>query len=418
MKTYTKILEDRAYDISPEDENYMEELMEVVKLFRYFDEALDEFLVNHGYLGDIKDVDEKISFIKTKFKQASVPMPRNLKKCFTHHKGIDKDTPFQFCFAFNLGLAESEAFLRKVCLKRGFDCHDIKEAIYYYAVRNRLSYEEAQSIIDQAPKHVKGSIDFHKDVLYTSSIIQEINRFQNAEELLGLFQAHLSQFGYNNATATKYVCRIWEEIAGEEGLAYQEACLLSAVNGGDIQAKRTFEDVLLNKERKDEKCTVLDEKGNVNDSTWNVYVQILGLDHYQAYSLPKDRSLKSVLKDNAVLHHSAEESFPDRQGIDAVLNGKHVSNERIRKIMILLLFYRYWAKLSVKNKNAYYSASNADVERCIGEINKYLLDTGYPELYLGNPYDWIFFWALLSEEPLSAFRYYIGELFAVKSEQF
>lgn len=42
-------------------------------------------------------------------------MPRNLKKCFTHHKGIDKDTPFQFCFAFNLGLAESEAFLRKVC---------------------------------------------------------------------------------------------------------------------------------------------------------------------------------------------------------------------------------------------------------------------------------------------------------------
>ena len=50
-------------------------------------------------------------------------------------------------------------------------------------------------------------------------------------------------------------------------------------------------------------------------------------------------------------------------------------------------------------------------------MNRYLLDAGYPELYPGNPYDWIFLWALRDDYPLEAFRSYIGELFAVKSEQ-
>ena len=49
-------------------------------------------------------------------------------------------------------------------------------------------------------------------------------------------------------------------------------------------------------------------------------------------------------------------------------------------------------------------------------INARLLDAGYLKLYAGNPYDWIFMWALNDENPLIAFRYYMGEVFAVKEE--
>jgi len=36
--------------------------------------------------------------------------------------------------------------------------------------------------------------------------------------------------------------------------------------------------------------------------------------------------------------------------------------------------------------------------------------------HAGNPYDWIFMWALNDENPLWAFRFFIGEVFAAKEE--
>ena len=45
-----------------------------------------------------------------------------------------------------------------------------------------------------------------------------------------------------------------------------------------------------------------------------------------------------------------------------------------------------------------------------------LLDANYPELYAGNPYDWLFLWSLQDDYPLDAFRSYIGEIFAVAKE--
>lgn len=400
MGAYTDRLEDRAYDISPEDDNYTEELMEVAKLFCSFDEALSRFISSHGYTGSMADTDSKVIFIKEKFAQASVPVPRNLRKFFTEHKGIGDVTAFQFCFAFQLDLDESQDFLRKICLKRGFDCHNIKEAVYYFAIRNQLSYLQAQRILGRAPKDREGDIDFRKDILYTSSIIEEINRFKTEEELIRFFEEHIEQFGYNNATATKYVHKIWEEIAGADGLAYQEACLLTSS---------------IKKDQREEICTIAAED-HVSDSTWRVYVQILGLDQGQAADLSEERSLRAVLAENTILHRLAEECFPNRQGIAAVLNGKHVSNELMRKHLIFLLFYRFWVKLSIRSREPFYRADDRDAERCMSEMNKYLLDAGYPELYVGNPYDWIFAWAMNDEEPLAAFRYYIGELFAVKSE--
>ena len=73
MDTYTESLENRARDISPEEDiDYSRALVEVVSMFRNFDEALDTFIISHGYSGDRHDVDEKTSFIKAKFQQKLV----------------------------------------------------------------------------------------------------------------------------------------------------------------------------------------------------------------------------------------------------------------------------------------------------------------------------------------------------------
>lgn len=50
MDTYTESLENRDRDINPEDDiDYGAALVEVVSMFRNFDDALDTFLIKHGY---------------------------------------------------------------------------------------------------------------------------------------------------------------------------------------------------------------------------------------------------------------------------------------------------------------------------------------------------------------------------------
>lgn len=53
MGTYTEFIEYKRNEILLEDDNYIEELQEVAEMFRDFDEALDVFLVEHGYGGEL-----------------------------------------------------------------------------------------------------------------------------------------------------------------------------------------------------------------------------------------------------------------------------------------------------------------------------------------------------------------------------
>ena len=45
MGDYTQFLSQKGNSISPEDENYIQELLEIASSFRTFDAALDEFIV-------------------------------------------------------------------------------------------------------------------------------------------------------------------------------------------------------------------------------------------------------------------------------------------------------------------------------------------------------------------------------------
>ena len=155
-------------------------------------------------------------------------------------------------------------------------------------------------------------------------------------------------------------------------------------------------------------------------STWTIFSQIMGLRNYQEseFSIKYDRSLTSVLSDNRLMPLKAEYCFPNRQNIDKLLREELVGkDEIIRKMLIFLVFYTYWAKRIIRKKQDSYIVEDNDFERCLDMINARLLGAGYPELYIGNPYDWLFMWALKDyDNPLFAFRYYMGEVFAEAAE--
>ena len=80
--SYTTQLRQPLDSISFEDEDFIEELLEVAQLFRPFSEGVDEFIREHGYTGDLSDVDAKVAFIRSSFEKANMAPPREIRAWF------------------------------------------------------------------------------------------------------------------------------------------------------------------------------------------------------------------------------------------------------------------------------------------------------------------------------------------------
>lgn len=115
--SYTDTLQDQLEDISWEDENFIEELLQVVRLFRPFSEAMDEFLVEHGFAGDVADTEGKVGFIRETFAKANMEAPREIREWFAGQP-LKRDTVFQICFAFGLDGSETDEFFRRIYTRK------------------------------------------------------------------------------------------------------------------------------------------------------------------------------------------------------------------------------------------------------------------------------------------------------------
>lgn len=403
MNHYTELLTAQAEELSLESEEFEDALLKIATLFRGFGEALTDFMVDHGYCGDLDDAPGKTAFLREQFKASNVTLPRDFKAWFRPDAKISRKTAFQVCFAFNLDVEETNEFFRCVQFERGFDCHTVLEAVYYFCIRNGLSYSEAEEIMKDISVPPKGSSLPGGDLLYTGTIMDCINGISDKEQLVQYITDNIENFKYNNATAIKYIQELWAAIAKPDGLAVQEAHL--------IDKSDYHTDIW-----EPEQSVIAGSKA----STWTIFSQIIGLADFQEqkYAKEYDRSLGSVLSENKLMPLKADYCFPSRQNIDKLVGGKMVGDDEIiRKMLIFLVFYTYWAKFIICKNGELDLLSAADSERCLATINARLLDSGYPELYAGNPYDWLFLWALHDEKnPLFAFRYYMGEVLIIKEK--
>lgn len=421
MDNYTKFMERKAYEAA--NEYYpREKILEAVRMFHTFSDALDEFIKKYGYAGDMEDIEGKASFVKSAFEQAGIPVPRGMKEWYTKGKGISRTTAFQICFAFELDKEETDDFFRRVMLQKSFDCHVMEEAIYYFCMCNKKNYREADKLLKASPQGdvpdvMKSRMVFDADILFTSSIMKEMEKFKNGEELLAYFRRNVEKFGYNHAGATEEIQNLWEEIREKEkGLADLEKAEIQKCDV-KMETVRSISEIL-------RQIMGLDETEQIpkDDGT--------GEKTQPLFALKSDRSIKPLLKDNPLLPEVAQKQFPNRQTMEKILKGQHVDPESIRKTLILTYFYYFWIRKALQQEKAAsknrkgnlsrmaktlnmtaYQAKTGDDERFIDDVNRRLLEQGYPELYLGNPYDWVFIYCSRSEEPLTVFREFIHEMY-------
>ena len=392
---YTSAIQMTLDNITWEDENFIEELLGIAQLFRPFSVAITEFISDHGYDADPSDVEAKVAYIRAAFEKANISPPREIREWFTAGQPIKRDTAFLICFAFGLDGSETDEFFQRYYAReRSFNCHQVQEAVYYFCLNNGLSYAEALDIQTCVPL-AKESHQQSGDVVYTGSIIAELNDLETKEDLIAYLTENIDKFSDSNVTAYETIRRLWTLAAGNGGLLMQEREKLPS---------------LLDDAATGEKSKL--RFGNKGVKPWDAYLAILQLDKDDVKQLKAERSIRPILKK---LHADAQDSFPDRQGIDKILRGEHVSYERVRKWLVLLTFYTFWAQKAVKEES--YEAEPEDANRCLTSMNQHLMEAGYPELYVGNPYDWIFLFASKSEEPLYVFRFIWNELLATTLEE-
>lgn len=396
MGEYTRGIEYSTKDIDRDfdeldDESIIVLLTEQVKKFRTFDEAITEFILNHGFSGDTKSDKDRIDFISRKFMDAGIPIPRFIKEWFTQKKSINKSpTGYQFCFAFHLGIDESNDFFRRICLERGINCHDIQEAVYYYCLKNKESYSVAQNLIENV-KNTEGGL-CNNDVPYTNVIRHELDKICSIEGLKNYLKSNYDYFSISKKRATENIIKLWDEISAENGIANKELSsnyvYFDCWKEGDESKERSrwilYKQIVLGQCKKENKdnISVLDDK------------------------IEKERSIKYILKKNPMFHKLAEKDFPNREAIDKLLGGKRVSDESARKLLILLSFYTFWAKKAIKR--GFFDSEDGEGEDCKIIINNILTESEYQGLYYGNPYDWIFLFSMYQDAPLETFRFYMN----------
>ena len=394
MSSYTSLLQTPFDSISPEDEGFIDELLGVAELFRPFSAAMDEFLLEQGFSGDILDIDAKTGFISGAFERSAMKPPRELRLWFSEDQPIERDTAFQLCFAFGLDGTKTDEFFRHVLVgERSFDCHRVQEAIWYFCLNNGLTWADAQDILSRIPSP-EGSEE-ETTVVYTGSILRELNRIGDRNELIRYLTDNVSHFNTNNATAYQMIRNRWNDLSRKGGWLereYDRFLPLSKdpLSGGSGILKTGPEGVRL----------------------WDAYLAIFQLDKKQVSRLAADRSIRPILDR---FHLAVGDSFPDRQGISLILQGKHVSYKRVRKWLILLLFYIWWVRRALDRSG--YTAEGPDPERFLAFANKALTDAGYPELYIGDPYDWLFLYISQDLEPLRLFREVFNSLLGEKLEE-
>lgn len=382
MNSYTDTLEAGAAELY--EYEALEKLPGIIASFRGHGAALGEFLNTHGYPENAEDsVSAKAAFLKQRFEAAGIgaAKARGAEKWLTEMNGFERETGFRIAFALGLDIDGTNDFFRTVLLDRGFDCHTIEEAIYYYCIFNRRGWKTAESLIGEAP--VPGKIPAPSDgtVLYTKNIISFIRSCPDDQALIRYFKENITQFGYNQVKAREFIKSLWESIAAPGGLADREWKILLNESGRD--------------------------RTGLKDSTWEIYLQILGLDTDDAKAIETDRTIKPILENQMFMHEFAAANFPNRQSIEKILRGGSTRHDLIRKTLILLAFYKYWAQRALsRHSSPSYEAEPYDRDRCLAELDQYLLDAGFPEMYAGNPFDWIFLWAAGRAAPLLAFRSY------------
>ena len=380
---YTMNMNDAAYDIAQMDElgdNYAA-LLDYLNSpnFRSFGDGL-KTVIRSKMPSDSTITPQEFLQACCKDKGITVASAATLYNWF--HKGMRPDRAeqrreamFALAFALELTVEETTDLFHKVYLDRAFNKRSYKELIYYHCIKRGSTYAHAQKLISL--------VSFNKEVedttVRTELISEQTASFADEIDLLLYIHNRPHNFSLSNVAAIAEYEKQWERaratVSLEMGFTNQRTPHFVPRSRGTWDSKR-----LLDLADKD-----------INSAAFDFEI-ITG------QSITGAKGTKPLSFKNKYLPKEIAVNFPTSPSL-----GKNPSHEQLRKMIILLFSYEFWFNVQEANETDYFFDYTY-------ALDQKLEDIGYPPLYPGNPFDWLFLTCSNMERPLDAFRAILDEV--------
>lgn len=334
--------------------------------FRSFGEGLSAVIRCKANEGE-----SELECLKRCFKNSNVDIkllgsPNTLKNWLNGgerpKKGEDsRRKMFALAFALGLDVDETAYLFQKVFLDRAFNPRNYKELIYYYCIENKLSFSKAEELISQVSIDSVNTVD---STVYTQMIAAVIKESKSNEEIVEYINSHPHNFSINSITAKEKVT---------DYISRAKKCVIEEVESFEFT----------------------DTTNKDKDSINFMYETIIG------QIITSDKGTDKSLFKNVELPKEISISFPTPQ-IFAKLH-KNATYDELRKMLILLFSYCFWYEIQKRN-------DYADIDDYAEQLNDLLTDANLPELYPGNPFDWLFCFCTMTDNPLDTFRAILAEV--------
>lgn len=358
------------YSFFDDENNYTEEYL-LEYNFKTFSDGLTDCIIRHDYNGNVNSANEKATFIKNKCNEKNIDLNSSVVKTwFTDKRPISsersRENVYKLCFALGLTVMETSDFFLKVYYECPFNFRIYEELIYYYCLNNGQSYSSACNLINKAKVILENSKASQSVYELTTGIETDLKNIHTDDELLKFISQNNMDFLITNQTACHHAKRLIDE------------CTELAKN--DCQSR-------------EELHHKLGRSGNIALLIYVLFGEDI-LDFKKDKSFSKASEFPELVKSN----------FPLKMNLSRIKNGQKVSYETMRKSLILLSFYSYYAQLFQNADYEDFCALEEDFTDFVCETNDLLKTCGYPSLYVRNPFDWLIMHCGSREYPLDEFR--------------
>lgn len=285
-----------------------------------------------------------------------------------------REAMFALAFALELTVEETTDLFHKVYLDRAFNKRSYKELIYYHCLRRGSSYAHARKLISL----VSFNEEINDATVRTELISDQTASFSDDIDLLVYIHNRPHNFSLNNVAAIAEYEKQWDKarltVDRELGFAKRGSAKTERVRG-NWDSKRLAD---------------LAEK-DINSAAFDFEI-ITG------QSITGTKGTKPLSFKNKYLPKEIAVNFPASPSL-----GKNPSHEQLRKMIILLFSYEFWFNVQATDETDYFFDYTY-------ALDQKLEDIGYPPLYPGNPFDWLFLTCSNMERPLDTFRSILDEV--------
>ena len=413
---YTQYNSDSIYKFLDEDD--ASEAIDFIKdpsNFRTFNEGLSEIMIKKGYISDSTAPDEISQILYKKLTDIGSSLSLNTISSWIkgdHRPKVEagyRKNIYEICYALNPTFNETIWFFHHVYYDRAFNCHTIDESVYYYCLKNNIAYKDSLDIIKEIENSPDITSSYEETSNYTLFIQKTIDKIESVDELITFLTLNKANFKSWNASAYQTLDDLVKDLLPSENGKKEIEKIKRK-----IKATHSIYGIIPKKNNQNEWGLIMQEF--FYDLTDESYLDILDgknirsknflLEQILGMKLITDKEKKRFI-DKASIPDIVKNNFPSRKTMSDVLSEDKITQSKsydsIRKLIILLEFYRYWCSIKIMDEE-YDDFENPLSDAFIDEINYTLYLCGYEEMYAGNPYDWIFMCSAQADDPLSYFR--------------